>query len=373
MTTAETGSFDRIRRTLASEVPFWNSDEDTTLVCRAVRAETHDVKTFVFASEEPRRFVFDPGQFVTFELKIAAKTVFRSYTIASPPTRPFTLEVTIKRVPGGVVSNWFHDEVAPGSRLEAALPMGDFTFMRHPSQKFLFLSAGSGITPLASMTRTLHDLGDARDVIFVHAARTPADIVFRDELAVLARRAPNLRVVHLCEADAPFEAWSGLRGRLSAEKLREIAPDFADREVFVCGPRPFMEGAAAILLALGHDRLRHHEESFSFEDLAAAAPSAEPSADAESPDTVVVHRVEFARTKRVIECESPLSILEAARRAGVRLPSSCAKGVCGTCKSKVLSGTFVQDPVGGIRPREVAAGMALLCSARPTSDLVVDR
>jgi ferredoxin-NADP reductase len=223
------------------------------------------------------------------------------------------------------------------------------------------------------MTRTLHDLGDARDVIFVHAARTPADIVFRDELAALARRAPNLRVVHLCEADAPFEAWSGLRGRLSAEKLREIAPDFADREVFVCGPEPFMKSAKDILLLLGHDPKRHHEESFDFAKLAADGTAVEPPPEATAPDVVAVHRVEVARTKRVIECPSNLSILEAARRAGVRLPSSCAKGVCGTCKSKVLSGTFDQDPVGGIRPREVAAGMALLCSSRPTSDLVVDR
>lgn len=373
MTTAETESADRVRDAIASEVPLWDADEDTTLVCRAVRAETPDVKTFVFAAVEPRRFVFDPGQFVTFELRIGDETLLRSYTIASPPTRPFTVEVTIKRVPGGPVSNWFHDEVGPGTRLQAQLPLGDFTFVRHPAEKFLFLSAGSGITPLASMTRTLHDLGDARDVIFVHAARTPADIVFRDEWAAMARRAPNLRVVHLCEADAPFEAWSGFRGRLSAEKLREIAPDFAEREVFVCGPKPFMDGAKGILLALGHDPKRHHEESFVFEDLALEPPPSEPVPEAKGADAVAIHRVEFARTKRVIECPSNLSILEAARRAGVRLPSSCAKGVCGTCKSKVISGTFDQDPVGGIRPREVAAGMALLCSSRPTSDLVVDR
>lgn len=373
MTTAETGPFDRIRRTLASQVPVWNADEESTLVCRAVRAETHDVKTFVLSAEEPRRFVFDPGQFLTFELQIAGETLHRSYTIASPPTRPFTVEVTIKRVPGGVVSNWFHDAVVPGMRLEVALPMGDFTFARHPSEKYLFLSAGSGVTPLASMTRTLHDLGDGRDVIFVHAARSPADIVFRDELAVMARRAANLRVAHLCSADAPLEAWPGLKGRLSPEKLREIAPDFADREVFVCGPKPFMERAKEILLSLGHDPERHHEESYVFEDLTAETPPTSPVEEAGSSSAVTLHRVEFARTKRVIECPEDMPILEAARRAGVRLPSSCAKGVCGTCKSKVLSGTYVQDPVGGIRPREVAAGMALLCSSRPTSDLVVDR
>ena len=90
-------------------------------------------------------------------------------------------------------------------------------------------------------------------------------------------------------------------------------------------------------------------------------------------DRVTTYRVEFAKTRRVIECPEGTTVLEAARRAGLRLPSSCTKGVCGTCKSKVLSGTVDMQHGGGIRPREIDAGLRLLCCSKPTSDLVIDR
>jgi ferredoxin len=83
--------------------------------------------------------------------------------------------------------------------------------------------------------------------------------------------------------------------------------------------------------------------------------------------------VEFVKTRRVIECSENLTVLEAAMRAGLRLPSSCAKGMCGTCKSKIVSGTVEMSHAGGIRQREIDAGMALLCCSKPTSDLVVER
>lgn len=366
---------DPVARLTGATVPAWNGDEDDTLVCRAVRQETTDVKTFVLTAPEPRRFDFLPGQFVTFEMEIGGQTLFRSYTIASAPTRPFALEVTVKRVPGGPVSNWLHDNLAPGASLKATLPMGEFTCVHAPAPKYLFLSGGSGITPLMSMTRTLTDLGEGRDIVFVHAARSPADIVFRDELATMARRNAGLRVTHVCEADNPFEQWGGHRGRLTPAMLAAIAPDLAAREVFVCGPAPFMAAVRTMLKEMGHDPTRYHEESFTFEDLplSVQADVAEAEAGLEAAPAVPVYRVEFTRTRRSIECPADIPILEAARRAGVRLPSSCAKGVCGTCKSKIASGTFVQAETGGIRPREIAAGMALLCSARATSDLVIDR
>lgn len=373
--TAREAGLDPAARLIGADVPAWNGDEDDTLVCRAVRSETADVKTFVFSAPSPRRFGFLPGQFVTFELAVSGETLFRSYTIASPPTRPFTLEVTVKRVPGGPVSNWLHDNLAPGMSLKAALPMGEFTCATAPAPAYLFLSGGSGITPLMSMTRTLTDLSEGRDIVFVHAARSPADIIFRDELATMARRNAGLRVAAVCEADSPFEQWGGHRGRLSPAMLAAIAPDFAAREVFVCGPAPFMAAVRAMLTEIGHDPARYHEESFTFEDLPEAVQAGVTGAEADldAAPAVPVYRVEFSRTRRSIECPADIPILEAARRAGLRLPSSCAKGVCGTCKSKITSGTFVQAQTGGIRPREVAMGMALLCSAKATSDLVIDR
>ncbi|SHO64345.1 Ferredoxin-NADP reductase [Pseudoxanthobacter soli DSM 19599] len=356
----------------------WTGEDDDTLVCRAVRRETHDVATFVLAPAKPARFAYEPGQFLTFAFEIGGETIHRCYTVSSAPTRPDTVSITVKRVPGGPVSNWLHDTLKPGGTVRAVGPMGDFTCFRHPAERYLFLSGGSGITPLMSMARTFHDLGVPRDIVFVHNARTPADIVFRDELALMARAAPqSFRFTPVVEADAPGEPWGGFRGRVSQALLEQIAPDFRDREIFVCGPAPYMAAVRALLAEAGFDMARHHEESFDFAALsageAAEALAAEAIEDAPKAAPARVFRVEFAKTRRVIECPEDMPVLEAARRSGVRLPSSCTKGLCGTCKSKLVSGTVDLQHGGGIRQREIDAGMTLLCCAKPTSDLVVDR
>lgn len=362
---------DPAARRFAADTPAWSHDGDAVLVCREIRSETHDVKTFVFTPPEPRRFDFMPGQFLTFELEIGGETIHRCYTIASSPTRPYSIETTIKRTPGGLVSNWLHDELKIGMRLRVMLPAGEFSFVHHPAEKFLFISAGSGVTPLMSMTRALVDVGEDRDVIFLHAARSPDDIIFRDELATMARRARKLRLATICESDAPLTSWDGRRGRLTSTMLQEIAPDLVDREIFVCGPGPFMKATHDMLAALGHDPRRYHEESFTFEEL--SPQERREALEEPSPAAVPSYRIEFAKTNRAIDCPADMSILTAARLAGMRLPSSCAKGMCGTCKSKLISGEVEQTPAGGIRPREIAAGFALLCCSRPKSNVVVDR
>lgn len=361
----------------------WDAEADDALVCLAVRQETHDVKTFVLAPAEPRRFAYAPGQFLTFAFEIGGETINRCYTISSAPTRPHALSITVKRVPGGPVSNWLHDHLKAGDTVRALGPMGDFSCFTHPAQKYLLLSGGSGITPMMAMARTFHDLGEPRDVAFVHSARSPADIVFRGELETMARLDPGFRFHAVCEGDAPDEAWAGPKGRLSLGILSEAVSDFREREVFVCGPKPYMDAVRAMLRDAGFDMARHHEESFDFGALpeaeqqaaadAARTLDAESLAEAETAPAVRTFRVEFAKTRRVLDCPEDSTILDAARKAGIRLPSSCAKGLCGTCKSKVAKGTVAMTHAGGIRQREIDAGMALLCCSKPTSDLVVER
>jgi len=369
---------------LTSTLPEWNPDIDDALVVRAIRDETADVKTFVLAPRNPCVFRYEPGQFITLDLTIGGESINRCYTISSAPTRPHTISITVKRVPGGPVSNHLHDTLRVGSILRAVGPMGDFSCFRQgapkPSPKYLFLSGGSGITPLMSMARTFHDLAEPRDIAFVHAARSPADIVFRAELELMARNQPStFRFAPICEGDSPLEPWHGLRGRLNPGLLNHIAPDYREREVFVCGPSPFMAAVREMLKGASFDMARHHEESFDFAELANAEPdvaaeviAAEVTADTPKP-AAVTYTIEFAKAKRTIECSSDMFVLDAARRAGVRLPSSCSKGLCGTCKSKLVSGTVDMKHGGGIRQREIDAGMALLCCSKPTSDLVVDR
>jgi glycine betaine catabolism B len=356
---------------LDARLPEWDSEEDDVLVCRAVRQETHDVKTFVFSGRSPRRHSFKPGQFITLDLMIGGQAVNRCYTISSSPTRPHLMSITTKRFAGGVVSPWMHDTLKPGDEIRAIGPMGEFNCADHASAngKYLLLSAGSGITPMMSMARSFHDLALETDVLFLHSARSPADIIFRSELALMAR-SPSFRAVPICERDSPDESWTGLRGRVSLTMLQLVSPDLMEREVFACGPAPYMAGIRAMLNEAGFDMARYHEESFNFEDLAPADAGLAPPAN---EDVTPTYKVEFTKSRRTIEVSADMNVLAAARAAGMRLPSSCARGLCGTCKSKLVSGEVSMHHQGGIRQREIDAGMVLICCSKPLSDLVIDR
>jgi ferredoxin-NADP reductase len=366
----------------------WNSDVDDTLVCCHVRQETHDVKSFFFKAPDERAFVFEPGQFITLELDIDGEPVNRCYTISSAPTRPHTISITVKRVPGGKVSNWLHDNVVAGARVRVLGPSGEFTCARHPARKFLFLSAGSGITPLMSMSRAHHELGDDADIVFVHSARTPDDIIFARELDLIASNHANFRTAFVCERVGARTNWPGITGFLSLPLLKLIAPDYLDREVFTCGPAPYMQAVRNLLDEGGFDRKHYHEESFSFETIAEVASQLTTAhvADAIATDSEFVetsdfapapadttYKVAFAKSRREIECGSSEHVLDAAKKAGVRLPSSCTQGMCGTCKVKLVSGEVAMKHAGGIRQREIDQGMVLLCCSKPLSDLVVDK
>jgi ferredoxin-NADP reductase len=281
---------------LQADLPVWNCEDNDILICRHVIQETHDVKSFVFSPPTPALFRFEPGQFLTVQIKIGGHTLHRCYTISSPPTRPHTISITSKRVPGGPVSNWLHDHLRPGMSVQATGPMGDFTSIRHQAEKYLFLSGGSGITPLMSMARCHHDLALDADTIFVHAARSPDDIIFRDELEWLSRSFPRFRLAVICEGDVPLRGWGGYRGRLTLPLLREMAPDFTQREILTCGPSPFMAAVRQIVQEGGANPGRYHQESFNFTELTETA-SEQPMAP-----SLTGFEITFAKSERVVVC-----------------------------------------------------------------------
>jgi ferredoxin-NADP reductase len=305
----------------------WDSDSDDVLICSQVRCETLDVKTFVFRAPEARAFVFEPGQFITVELDIDGECVNRCYTISSSPTRPHMLAITVKRVAGGIVSNWLHDNLIAGGTVRALGPAGAFTCARHPARKFLFLSAGSGITPLMAMSRTHYDLGEDRDIVFLHSARTPDDIIFERELALMAADQANFRTAFVCERRGARQAWHGVTGYLNLPLLKLITPDYLEREIFVCGPAPYMAAVRALLDEGGFDRKQYHEESFSFDTIAEVAAQLATAhvgdALADTPNTADVaasvetrFKVSFAKSRRDIDCASDQNVLDAAKKAG---------------------------------------------------------
>ncbi|QCP54244.1 hybrid-cluster NAD(P)-dependent oxidoreductase [Trinickia violacea] len=346
---------------------LWASNERQTLTCCRVVDETHDVKSFEFRTGDGLPVRFEPGQFMTVSANVEGQPVERCYTISSPPTRPYLLSITVKRVPGGVMSNWLHDNMKPGCQLQGYGPSGTFTPTCAPAAKSIYLSAGSGVTPLMSMTRAGIDLGLDRDIAFVHSARTPADIVFRAELQRLAKLSPRLRLFFVCESIGDEADWAGAMGRLSLALLSEWIPDYADREVFTCGPAGYMSAVRALLREGGHDPARYHQESFDI--TAGATPEPAPSKGDVAQQT---YTVKLSRSAKTFTMSPSETVLAAAKKAGVPVASSCTQGVCGTCKTKVLEGTVDMHHNGGIRDREVQKGFHLLCCSRPTSDLVLE-
>lgn len=364
------GSLDGVLK----DLPVWNDDTDGPLVCEQVQQVTHDVRTFVFRTARGHRFRHLPGQYVTVSPEIAGSVASRCYTITSPPTRPHTLSITVKRVPDGLVSNHLHDHLSAGVELQVNGPFGNFSMAHHPAGRHLFVSAGSGVTPLMAMTRTMHDLGRVADVVFLHFARTPDDVIFRTELDAIAQVNRGVRLVHVIEDDAQGACWSGLRGRVSRGLLGTAVPDLADREAFVCGPGPFMSVTRDALLDLGLPLERYHEESFVFEDLAREMGPVgdEPEHGQSVGGEHGGHEVVFSRTGRTITCRTDQFVLDAAIENDVTLPSSCGLGMCGTCKTTLVEGTVDMHHQGGIRQREIDQGKILICCSRPTSPLVID-
>ena len=352
-------------------LPIW--DADNPLVCCHITQETHDVKSFFFKPEKFANFQFLPGQFITLELPINGEIIHRSYTVSSSPARPHTISITVKRQPDGAVSNWLHDNLKVGDQV-AVLPItGDFSCSSHAAKQYLFLSGGSGITPLMSMSRSFYDLAENTDIVFIHSARAPEDIIFHKELDLMAFNQPNFRTAFICEkADA---GWSQPTGYLTFEILKQIAPDFAQREIFTCGPSPYMAAVRDILKKADVDMAHYHEESFNFAEMSAHLDEhvetvVEPSLHTTNESS---YTVELTKSGATIDCAADQFVLNAAHNAGFRLPSACSKGLCGTCKSRLISGQVDMKHNGGIRPREIEQGLFLPCCSKPLSNLVVER
>ena len=350
------------------EMAPWD-DKLQVLEVIAVTDETPEVKTFTFRSDAQTWFRYKPGQFVTLEIPVADEPAMRTYTLSSSPSRPFSIAVTVKAQAGSIGTRWMFEHLKPGDRIRAYGPAGDFTHHNHPSAKYLFVSAGSGVTPLMSMLRWLNDCAPWTDVAFVNCARRPEEIIFRKELELLGSRMPGLSLGFLIEERSSRESWFGHMGRIDAVRLPLLAPDFREREIFCCGPEPFMRAVREMLAASGFDMAHYHQESF-------AAPVAEqvPAASlAEHEEaSVAALPVRFALSDVDGQCLPGQTVLQTARAAGVRIAAACEFGLCGTCKVMKRSGTVEMTHNGGILDDEIDEGFILACCSRPLGAIEIE-
>jgi ferredoxin-NADP reductase len=318
--------------------------------------ETADTRSFVIEIPPARapRFAYVAGQFCTFRATIDGERIVRCYSMSSSPDTGDPFTVTVKRVPGGKMSNWMNDRLAPGDTIDMMPPAGLFV-LRAVETPIVAFAGGSGITPVLSIIKTALAT-TAREIALVYANRAPGSVIFADAVERLrAASRGRLTVHHHLDSDNGF---------LDAAACAALVGDRPHADFYVCGPGPYMDvvGAGLQRRAVAPDRL--FIERF---ELPAEAPAAGEASETES----LVIRLD-AR-KHTIAYESGDTILDAARRAGLKPPFACQAGSCGTCMAFLVKGQATMRVNNVLGAEEVEEGAVLTCQAVPISrEVVVD-
>jgi 3-ketosteroid 9alpha-monooxygenase subunit B len=316
--------------------------------------ETEDARSFVVEVPDDLRQTFNyrAGQFCSFRVHIGEVELARCYSMSSAPETDGDLAFTVKRVPGGGVSNWLVDHVTDGTRVEVNPPSGNFC-VREGGRPIVAFCGGSGITPVISIAKSV--LATAtRPVSLLYANRDRDSVIFGGRLEELRGAHPGrLDVRHHLDLEAgfvdPAVVASFVDGRLNA--------DF-----YICGPGPFMDLVEATLLDLGVEPDAIAIERFeTVVDPEPAAPSETDRAGV--PESIVL----ILRGKRhEIGYHAGDTVLEAARRADVPTPYSCEAGSCATCMAFVQEGAVTMRVNDALTPEEVDEGWVLTCQSRPS-------
>jgi ferredoxin-NADP reductase len=325
-------------------------------VTRIVK-ETADARTYVLAPEEGS-FSYRAGQFCTFQVNVDGQELFRSYSMSSSPDTDTELMTTVKRVPGGKVSNWMHDNISEGDTVELTRPAGLFC-LNETTVPLLGFSGGSGITPILSLAKSALATTDRR-VRLMCADRDRASAIFETALDELVAQYPGrLSVTHSYDVED---------GYLDAAKVLAFLGDDANGDHYLCGPEPFM--------AIVEDALPGPGRVFA-EKFGAAAQSIPGAEDQPSPDSITpatgatgaaelgTVKIQLGRKKVEIARKEGETILDSARRAGLSPPFSCESGNCATCIAEVLEGSATMRANNALDDDEIADGMVLTCQAVP--------
>lgn len=323
-------------------------DAFAPLRVKSVVPETADAVSLIFDVPEScsRRFHYQSGQFLTLRVDIAGREHRRCYSMSSSPILAEDLRITVKRDPGGVVSNWLNDTATAGDEIHASAPEGRFV-LGDSDREVVAFAGGSGITPVFSLIRSTLAVTTRRVRLF-YANRSRDSVIFGDSLALLTQRQPDRLVVrHHLDEDC---------GVVQPGQIESFVADCADAEFFICGPGAFMDTVEATVRAAGAPPDRVHLERF---DVADAQLPAET-------DTEEVAIVLDRRTTKV-PYRAGNTVLQTARMAGLRAPSSCEIGSCGTCMARVVEGSVRMLNNDALTDDEVAEGWVLTCQSLPTS------
>jgi ferredoxin-NADP reductase len=334
------------------------------LSVKEIVQETDDTKTFVLdvPTDLGELFAYRPGQFCTVRVEVDGEEVLRCYSMSSAPSVDADLAVTVKRVPDGTVSNWLHDHVSVGDKLELLKPSGVFC-PSDTEEAIVGFCGGSGVTPVFSIVK--HTLATSqRSVRLLVANRDRASVIFHDELARLQSAYPGrFELRHHLDSEG---------GYLDPSAVREFVVGDIDAEMFVCGPTPFMDLVEAALSDEGVSPERIAIERFIAGGVPAAAMAHEPETTTDAGGDVVTETLTIVLKGKthVLAYTVGDTVLDAARRGGLKPPFSCELGNCASCMALVCEGGARMRANNALTASEVDEGWVLTCQALPTGRVV---
>jgi ring-1,2-phenylacetyl-CoA epoxidase subunit PaaE len=325
---------------------------------------------FELPSELEEAFRFKAGQHLTLRADINGEEVRRNYSLCTAPFEN-ELMVTVKRIAGGVFSNWVGDNLKAGDELDVMTPHGSFTTTFDPGAErhYVAFAGGSGITPVMSLIRTaLAEEPRSRFTLF-YGNRDSTSIIFLEALAALKDRyMGRLEIFHFLDAEAgDIELFNGMLDQARCgEAIEHLVDDpRAVAAWFICGPGPMMDAAEAALHERGVDKDRIHIERFTVGRPSAALAAQMQQLQQKAAGLTVSVTLD-GRTRKVEFSQA--NILDSARAAGLPAPFACKAGVCATCRAKVTSGTVEMAARYGLTDEEVEAGYVLTCQSVPTGE-----
>jgi len=297
----------------------------------AIHPETADAATVIIKPGRDWRGHI-PGQYIRIGVDVDGVRHWRTYSVTSRTDRPDGhLAITVKAIPGGIVSNHLVRRAAVGTVVQLDQAAGDFTLDLPTPAKILFVTAGSGITPVMAMLRNLPPKSTA-DIVVVHCAPTPEDVIFGKELRALAERG-RIRLV---------EIHSRLFGRLDVDSLGRLIGDIAERHTWACGPSGLIDDIENHWAATGIAEILHTERFRSTVTVAGSGGT-----------------VNFTTTGTTVESTGAESLLDAGEAAGVLMPSGCRMGICFGCVAPLRQGIVRDVRTGDITTAESGDGVVI--------------
>lgn len=339
-----------------------------------IRNETDECVSIAFAIPDGLKndFVFKQGQNITIKSITGGEEIRRSYSICTSPLDN-ELRVAVKKVNNGAFSGFANDTLKQGDFLEVLTPTGSFFTEVNSNQKknYVFFVAGSGITPVISIIKTILITEPKSNVTLVYGNRTVSSIIFKEQLEALKdKNLQRFRIYHVLsreKSDADINY-----GRIDAEKCRQFSMliDYAKvDEFFICGPEQMIFRIKGFLENLGIDKKKIHFELFTTPARKyIKVDTQKKSSEKEGCDITV--KLDGRSFNFKLDYDSN-TILDAALAQGADLPFACKGGVCTTCKAKLIEGKAEMEFNFGLEAEEVKAGFILTCQSHPRSAKVV--